>query len=90
MPTYPDGISPNIREMVERINKLGVAKLKRYCKRFHTRFEFDKAMTIIRHVAKYGYTDAGYRFGVSKQLTEQKLKKLYEMAKEAEKWQEIL
>lgn len=90
MPTYKDGISPNIREMVTKINKCGVAKLKRYSERFHPRFDFDKAMTIIRHVAKYGYKDAGYRFNVSRQLAEQKLKKCYEMAKEAERWQETL
>lgn len=90
MPVYKDGISPNIREMVERINKVGVVRLKRYCKRFHPRFDFDKALMIIRYVAQNGYECAGKRFHVSRQLCEQKLKKLCDFAEEAERWQENL
>lgn len=90
MPLYKDGLSPKIREMVTQINKCGVNKLRRYCKRFHPKFNFDKALLIVRHVSKYGYTFTGYAFNVRRQLVEQKLKKCYELSKEAEKWQEIL
>lgn len=90
MAVYKDGISPKVREMVNRINTVGIAKVSRYCKRFHPRFDFDKALMIVRYVAQHGYSNAGRLFGVSKQLAEQKLKKLYEIAKEAEIWQENL
>lgn len=84
MPTYKDGISPYIREAVTDINKVGLAKLKRYCQQFHPNLNFDKNLLIIRHIAKCGYADAGYHFDMSRQAAHYILVKFHEMAKEIE------
>ena len=90
MANYRDIVSPSIRDMVGVINRCGVAKLRRYCKTFHPRMDFDKAILLIRSIAKLGYTAGAEAQGVTAQYAHKVLEKYCRMAKEAEKWQENL
>ena len=83
-----NGISQSVRDKVKQINKVWVAKLRKYCKEFYPRSNFDKALLLIRSVAQHGYAYGAKVYGVSKQYAEATLNRYYERAKEAEKWQE--
>ena len=85
-----NGISQYVRDAVTQINKVGVGNLRRYCKQFYPKSDFDRSLRIIRTVAQIGYTDASYVFGVSKQMMHQTIQKYYKIAKEVEQWQEKL
>ena len=85
-----NGVSQYVRDAVTQINKVGVANLRRYFKRFHPRTDFGKGILLIRSVAQLGYTDAALKHNVSKQHAHRTLQRYYEIAKEAERWQEKL
>ena len=82
MPNYPDGISPFIREAVTDINKVGLIKMKRYCQQFHPNLNFDRNLLLVRHIAKYGYAETGYRFNISRQAAHSALVAFHKIAKE--------
>lgn len=84
MPTYKDGISPAIRSMVEKINEVGVNKIRDYCDKHRHRLNFRRQLAIIRSVAQKGYTYTADEFGISKQAAEMALKRIYGIALEVE------
>ena len=84
MPTYKDGISPEIRYMVGRINEVGVNEIRDYCDKYKPKLNFRRQLLIVRTVAKKGYTYAGYELGITRQAAEQALKRMYNNALEVE------
>ena len=84
MSNYKDGISPFVRDAVNKINKVGVDRMWRYCNLKYPRRDFGKGLKLIRAIALYGYSNAAKQFGVTKQGAEQTLKKYYALALEVE------
>lgn len=82
-----NGISQHVRDAVKQINKVGVGKFRRYVKLFHPRADVDKAIAYIRVIAQFGCVGAARRFNITPQCAQLTLKRYYEFAKEAEKWQ---
>lgn len=85
-----NGISQYTRDACNFMNKVGLSKMRRYCKQFRPRMDFDKGLLLLRSVAQMGYTEASLKHNVSRQYAFQTVKHFYEIAKEAERWQEKL
>lgn len=79
------GISQEVRYAVMKINNVGVGRLKRYCKEKHPRMDFDRAISIIRCIAKYGYAEAARQFDISRNYAHSVLKRYAKVAAEVEK-----
>ncbi len=84
MPLRKDGLSPEIRYMVGRINEVGVKEIRDYCDKHKPRMNFRRQLLIVRTVAQKGYTYAGYELGITKQAAEISLKRIYGIALEVE------
>ena len=84
MAMYKDGISPQIRYMVEKINMVGVKELRDYCDKHKPKMNFRRQIKIVRAVAHKGYTYAALEYGVSGQAAENTLKRMYKIALEVE------
>ncbi len=85
MAHYKDGISPEIRTMVKKINEVGLVEIRNFHDKYRPRTNFRRQLLIVRTAAKKGYTYAGFELGISKQAVEQSLKKMYDVALEVEK-----
>lgn len=84
MAMYKSGISPAVREMVKKINEVGVKAIIDYCDKHHTRLNIRRQLKIARSVAQKGYTYAGLEFGMSRQGAELAFKRVYSIALEVE------
>ncbi len=84
MASYKDGISPNIRELVKKINEVGVRDIVNFCDKNKPRTNIRRAIKIVRSVAMKGYTYTGYEFGISRQAAENMMKRIYAIALEVE------
>ena len=85
MAMYADGISPEIRKRVTKINDVGLKRIVKFCDKNHHRLNLRRQIAIVRSVAQKGYTYASFEYGISKQAAEQALRRLYGIALEAEK-----
>ena len=84
MGNYADGISPFVRDAVNKMNKVGIDRMWRYCNLKYPRRDFGKGLKLIRAIALFGYSNAAKQFKVSKQHAMQTLEKYYALALEVE------
>ena len=80
MANYKDGISPQVKAMVTKINEVGVKELRAYYDKYKPRTNFRRQITIVRAIAQKGYSTAAKEYGISFQAAELTLRRMYDVA----------